>query len=277
MNTAQTVRLPDGTTVPALGQGTWRMGENADLHRQEVSALRQGLDLGLTLIDTAEMYGEGRAEELVGEAMAGRRDEVFLVSKFYPKNATEAGVPLACERSLKRLGTDVIDLYLLHWRGQVPLIETVMALEKLRDEGKIRHWGVSNLDTSDMLELNDDRCSANQVLYNLEQRGIEHDLLPWCQRQQMPLMAYCPLGQGGDLLRHPALATLAERHQATPAQIALAWVLRQAGVIAIPKAGDAGHLEENARALDLRLSEEDFALLDGAFPPPQAKSPLAII
>ena len=277
MNTAQTVRLPDGTTVPALGQGTWRMGENADLHRQEVSALRQGLDLGLTLIDTAEMYGEGRAEELVGEAMAGRRDEVFLVSKFYPKNATEAGVPLACERSLKRLGTDVIDLYLLHWRGQVPLIETVMALEKLRDEGKIRHWGVSNLDTSDMLELNDDRCSANQVLYNLEQRGIEHDLLPWCQRQQMPLMAYCPLGQGGDLLRHPALATLAERHQATPAQIALAWVLCQPGVIAIPKAGDAGHLEENARALDLRLSEEDFALLDGAFPPPQAKSPLAII
>lgn len=159
MNTAQTVRLPDGTTVPALGQGTWRMGENADLHRQEVSALRQGLDLGLTLIDTAEMYGEGRAEELVGEAIAGRRDEVFLVSKFYPKNATEAGVPLACERSLKRLGTDVIDLYLLHWRGQVPLIETVMALEKLRDEGKIRHWGVSNLDTSDMLELNDDRSN----------------------------------------------------------------------------------------------------------------------
>lgn len=277
MNTAQTVRLPDGTTVPALGQGTWRMGENADLHRQEVSALRQGLDLGLTLIDTAEMYGEGRAEELVGEAIAGRRDEVFLVSKFYPKNATEAGVPLACERSLKRLGTDVIDLYLLHWRGQVPLIETVMALEKLRDEGKIRHWGVSNLDTSDMLELGDDRCSANQVLYNLEQRGIEHDLLPWCQRQQMPVMAYCPLGQGGDLLRHPTLATLAERHQATPAQIALAWVLRQSGVIAIPKAGDAGHLEENARALDLRLTDDDLALLDGAFPPPQSKTPLAII
>ncbi|WP_434774863.1 aldo/keto reductase [Pseudomonas oryzihabitans] len=277
MNTAQTVRLPDGTTVPALGQGTWRMGENADLHRQEVSALRQGLDLGLTLIDTAEMYGEGRAEELVGEAIAGRRDEVFLVSKFYPKNATEAGVPLACERSLKRLGTDVIDLYLLHWRGQVPLIETVMALEKLRDEGKIRHWGVSNLDTSDMLELGDDRCSANQVLYNLEQRGIEHDLLPWCQGQQMPVMAYCPLGQGGDLLRHPTLATLAERHQATPAQIALAWVLRQPGVIAIPKAGDAGHLEENARALDLRLTDDDLALLDGAFPPPQSKTPLAII
>ncbi|WP_295462149.1 aldo/keto reductase [uncultured Pseudomonas sp.] len=277
MNTAQTVRLPDGTTVPALGQGTWRMGENAALHRQEVSALRQGLDLGLTLIDTAEMYADGRAEELVGEAIAGRRDDVFLVSKFYPQNATEVGVPLACERSLKRLGTDVIDLYLLHWRGQVPLIETVMALEKLRDEGKIRHWGVSNLDTADMLELADDRCSANQVLYNLEQRGIEHDLLPWCQRQQMPLMAYCPLGQGGDLLRHPTLATLAERHQATPAQIALAWVLRQPGVIAIPKARDAGHLEENARALDLHLGEDDFALLDGAFPPPQAKSPLAMV
>lgn len=271
------VTLPTGDRVPALGLGTWKMGEAPRQQAAEVAAVRLALEMGYRLIDTAEMYGEGRAEELAGEAIAGRRDEVFLVSKFYPKNATEAGVPLACERSLKRLGTDVIDLYLLHWRGQVPLIETVMALEKLRDEGKIRHWGVSNLDTSDMLELNDDRCSANQVLYNLEQRGIEHDLLPWCQRQQMPLMAYCPLGQGGDLLRHPALATLAERHQATPAQIALAWVLRQPGVIAIPKAGDAGHLEENARALDLRLSEEDFALLDGAFPPPQAKSPLAII
>ncbi|GGM24948.1 aldo/keto reductase [Pseudomonas asuensis] len=273
----KTVRLPDGTAVPALGQGTWHMGEQASERAQEIRALRRGLELGMTLIDTAEMYAEGGAESVVGEAIYGQRDSVFLVSKVYPHNASRGGVLQACERSLKRLGTDRIDLYLLHWRGGTSLSETVDAFEALREQGKILHWGVSNFDVDDMLELADDRCASNQVLYNLEERSIEFDLLPWCQRQQMPLMAYCPIGQGGSMLRHPALFTVAERLGATPAQVALAWVLRQPGVIAIPKAVRLDHIELNAKSAVLQLSEHDLALLDAAFPPPQRKQRLAMV
>jgi diketogulonate reductase-like aldo/keto reductase len=273
----KTVRLPDGSTVPALGQGTWHMGEQASERAREVHALRHGIDLGMTLIDTAEMYAEGGAEKVVAEAIKGRRDHVFIVSKVYPHNASHAGVMRACERSLQRLGTDRIDSYLLHWREDTALAETVEAFEQLREQGKILHWGVSNFDVDDMLELADDRCSANQVLYNLEARGIEFDLIPWCQRQQLPVMAYCPVGQGGKMLKHPALVTVAERLDVTPAQIALAWAMRNPGVIAIPKAVTIDHLEQNAKAASLVLSEQDLALLDAAFPAPQQKQSLAMI
>ncbi|MGH8355163.1 MAG: aldo/keto reductase [Pseudomonas sp.] len=267
----------DGAQVPALGQGTWHMGEDPRQRGRELAALRQGLELGLSLIDTAEMYGEGGAEELVGEAIAGRREQVFLVSKVYPFNASRRGIPAACERSLKRLGSDYLDLYLLHWRGDYPLAETVEAFERLREQGKIRRWGVSNLDLDDLHELAEPACATNQVLYNPEQRGIEFDLLPWCQAQGMPLMAYSPLGQGGRLLRHPALRAVAERHAASPAQVALAWALRQPGVIVIPKAVEPAHLLANAAAATLRLSAEDLATLDAAFPAPNRKRPLAMI
>lgn len=273
----KTVRLPDGTTVPALGQGTWHMGEQASAREREIHALRRGIELGMTLIDTAEMYAEGGAEHVVGEAIQGQRDSIFLVSKVYPHNANREGVLQACDRSLSRLRTDRIDLYLLHWRGRTPLSETVEAFETLRGQGKILHWGVSNFDVDDMLDLADDRCAANQVLYNLEERGIEFDLLPWCQRQQMPLMAYCPVGQGGGMLQHPALLAVAERLEVTPAQVALAWVLRQPGVIAIPKAVGLDHIEQNAKSATLQLSEHDLALLDAAFPPPQRKQRLAMV
>ncbi len=235
----------------------------------------------MTLLDTAEMYGEGSAEEVVAEAIVGRRAQVFLVTKVYPHNATRAGVPAACERSLRRLRTDVIDLYLLHWRsGSTPLAETVAAFEKLRGAGKIRHWGVSNFDVADLEELGPDAldaCATNQVLYNPEHRGIEFDLLPWCQERGMPIMAYSPVGQGGRLLQHKTLAAIARRHEATPAQVALAWVLRQPGVIAIPKAGDAEHVRANAAALKLRLTEDDLAEIDAAFPPPRRKQSLAML
>jgi diketogulonate reductase-like aldo/keto reductase len=269
-----------GAPVPVIGQGTWRMGEDAAQRRAEVAALRLGIDLGLSLIDTAEMYGEGGAEVVVGEAIAGLRDSVFLVSKVYPHNASRQGVAAACERSLQRLKSDCIDLYLLHWRGQYPLAETVEAFERLREQGKIKRWGVSNFDLDDLQELAElgaEGCATNQVLYNPEARGIEFDLLPWQQRQGMPLMAYCPLGQGGQLLRNPALRQVAERHAVTPAQVALAWALRQPGVIAIPKAVDSVHLQLNAEAASLQLNAEDLALIDAAYPAPAGKRYLQMV
>jgi diketogulonate reductase-like aldo/keto reductase len=269
-----------GAPVPVIGQGTWRMGEDAAQRRAEVAALRLGIDLGLSLIDTAEMYGEGGAEVVVGEAIAGLRDGVFLVSKVYPHNASRSGVAAACERSLQRLKSDCIDLYLLHWRGQYPLAETVEAFERLREQGKIKRWGVSNFDLDDLQELAElgaEGCATNQVLYNPEARGIEFDLLPWQQRRGMPLMAYCPLGQGGQLLRDPALRQVAERHAVTPAQVVLAWALRQPGVIVIPKAVDSVHLQLNAEAASLQLNAEDLALIDAAYPAPTGKRYLQMV
>ena len=275
----KTIKLPDGTPVPVLGQGTWKMGEGERERKDEAAALRLGIDLGLTLIDTAEMYADGRAEEVVAEAIAGQRERVFLVTKVYPHNASTKGVPAACERSLRRLGTDIIDLYLLHWRGRVPLAETVAAFEGLREVGKIRAWGVSNFDVDDLGELgaNATACATDQILYNPEYRGPEFDLLPWCQQRRLPIMAYSPVGQGGALLRHPAIAAIARRHGATPAQVCLVWVLRQEGVLAIPKASDADHVRANAAALELRLDGEDLRALDAAFPPPARKQSLAML
>lgn len=273
------VTLPGGEQVPALGLGTWRMGERHGERRNEAAVLRLGLDLGLTLIDTAEMYGEGGAEEVVREAVAGRRDEAFIVSKVYPHNASRAGAIAACERSLARLGTDRIDLYLLHWRGSYPMAETVEAFARLKHDGKIRYWGVSNFDVSDMAELlageSGRHCAANQVLYHLGQRGIEWDLLPEMQKRAIAVMAYSPLGQAS-LLGNRALTRIARRHATAPASAALAWVLRHDGVIAIPKTADPRHLIEIAAALEVRLSETDLAELDAAFPPPRRAAPLAV-
>ena len=273
------VRLPDGTEVAALGQGTWRMGEGQRTREEEADALRLGIDLGMTLIDTAEMYGEGSSEQVVGEAIRGRRDEVTLVTKVYPHNATRTGTPAACERSLRRLRVECIDIYLLHWMGAAPFTETVNAFEKLRQAGKIRAWGVSNLDTSDMVELASvsGACVTNQVLYNPEHRGIEYDLLPWCERNAIPIMAYSPVGQGGRLLRSKALRDVAERHGATPAQIAIAWSMRRTGVISIPKAGDMAHVRENAAAAAIELSPEDLRAIDAAYSAPGRKYPLAML
>ena len=270
--------LPGGGAVSAVGQGTWRMGEGRASPAEEAAALRLGLDLGLTLIDTAEMYGDGASERVVAAAMAGRRDEVFLVSKVLPGNAGRAGVKAACERSLKRLGTDRIDLYLLHWRGGTPLGETVEAFERLVAAGSIRRWGVSNLDVEDMEELPPGGgCAVNQVLYNPEHRGIEFDLLPWCRERAMPVMAYSPVGQGGGLLRAPALRRVAERRGATPAQVAIAWGLRAPGVISIPKAASAAHVRENAAAASLALEDADLAEIDAAYPPPRRKAALQML
>ncbi|WP_372396461.1 aldo/keto reductase [Azospirillum sp. HJ39] len=280
------VTLPDGTDVPALGQGTWMMAEGMMAEGRgnraaEIAALRAGIDHGLTLIDTAEMYGDGASESLVGEAIAGRRDGLFIVTKVLPSNASRTGTVKACERSLKRLGIDRIDLYLLHWRGGVPLAETVEAFETLRATGKIARWGVSNFDVDDLEELAEvadlHGCAVNQVLYNPEHRGIEYDLLPFQHTARMPAMAYSPIGQGGGLLRSPALLAVAKRHDASPAQVALAWALRQQGVIAIPKAGTAAHAVENAAALRLTLTAQDLAEIDRAYPPPRRKQPLAMI
>lgn len=275
------VTLPDGTLVPALGQGTWMMAEQPAMRRDEIAALQAGIEHGMTLIDTAEMYGDGASEELVGEAIAGRRDGLFLVTKVLPGNASRAGVLKACERSLKRLRVERIDLYLLHWRGGVALAETVEAFETLRAAGKIARWGVSNFDIDDMEELGEvadlNGCMTNQVLYNPEHRGIEFDLLPWQHTRRMPVMAYSPVGQGGGLLASPALANVAKRHGATPARIALAWALREGGVIAIPKAASAAHAVENAAAAGLTLTAQDIADIDAAFPPPRRKMPLAMI
>jgi diketogulonate reductase-like aldo/keto reductase len=272
------VRFPDGAEVPALGQGTWRMGERGD-RRREVASLRLGLDLGMTLLDTAEMYGEGAAEEVVAEAIAGRRDEAFLVSKVYPHNASRAKLPRALDASLKRLKVESLDLYLLHWRGSVPLAETVEAMEKAKAQGKIARWGVSNLDVGDLEELGGalKDCATDQVLWNLEARGVEFDLLPFCARHSMPVMAYSPVGQGGALLRHRALAAIATRHGVGPAQVALAFVLAKPGVMAIPKASDPEHARQNAAARDLTLTVEDLRDLDAAFPPPKRKRALEML
>jgi len=273
-------KLASGEAVPMLGQGTWMMGERGAQRRDEADALRLGLDLGMTLIDTAEMYGSGGAEEVVAEAMAGRREEVFLVSKVLPSNASRAGVEAACTRSLKRLKTDRIDLYLYHWRGGTPLAETIGALEQLRLSGKIRHWGVSNFDTDDMQELallpEGDKVQTNQILYNLSRRGPEFDLLPWQGARGIPTMAYSPVEQGS-LTKDRRLGAIAERHNATPAQIALAWTMRHGDVIAIPKASRPDHVRENRAAADISLTAEDHAELDKAFPPPQRKRSLEMI
>lgn len=273
------IRFANGAEVPALGQGTWNMGEKASRKQEEVRALQLGLDLGLTLIDTAEMYGEGGAEEVVGEAIAGRRDEVFIVSKVYPHNASFDGAQQACERSLRRLKTDCIDLYLLHWQGHHPLAETFDAFEALKKAGKVKAYGVSNFDLETMDEaLSYGAPATNQVLYNLSKRGIEFDLLPWARQRQMPIMAYSPLETSGReqaaLLDNPGLKAVADAHGVTPAQIALAWVLHQDGVIAIPKAVDPVHLRANRAAADIVLTNDDLAALDHAFPPPRRRRPL---
>jgi diketogulonate reductase-like aldo/keto reductase len=267
----KTVTLPSGERVPAFGQGTWRMGEDRATRAEEIATLRLGLDLGLTLIDTAEMYGEGKAEELIGEAIEGRRDEAFLVSKVYPQNASRQGAVAACERSLRRLGTDRIDLYLLHWRGNVPLAETMEAFMALEHLGKIRHYGVSNLDLSDMQELWAVPGGANvvtdQLLYNLARRGIEWDLFPWLRERRVPVMAYSPIEQA-KLVRNPKLTDFARRHGMTSAQAALAWLLANDDVIVIPKTGRRERLKENLGALDHRLTKAQLEELDRLFPPP---------
>ena len=274
------VKLPSGETVPQLGQGTWRMGESGRLRKEEVAALKLGLDLGMTLIDTAEMYGNGNAEEIVAETVEGRRDECFIVSKVLPENSTRAGTIAACERSLKRLKTDRIDLYLLHWRGSPPLAETLEAFLTLQQSGAIRYWGVSNFDVDDMEELfglaGGEGCASNQVLYNLRRRGIEVGLLPWCRERSVPIMAYSPIEQGR-LLRDRVLTGVAIRHRATPAQIALAWVLRQEDMMVIPKATTLEHVRENRAALDIALTDRDLAELDRAFPPPKGRRPLELL
>jgi diketogulonate reductase-like aldo/keto reductase len=277
----RTVRLPDGTEIPALGQGTWHMGERSGAAKAEVAALKLGIELGMMLIDTAEMYGNGGAEEVVAEAAQDQRDKLFIVSKVYPHNASRTGVAQACERSLKRLRTDRIDLYLLHWQGSHPLAETVAAFETLKSEGKIRYWGVSNFDTRDMEGLvrlaDGTNCATNQVLYHAATRGIEYDLLPWAMRHNMPLMAYSPVGQGGRLLQSKALAAVGKRHNATPAQIAIAWTMRHGNVISIPKASDQVHVRQNAAADSIELTEADLAEIDAAHPPPARKQSLEIL
>jgi len=275
-----TVRLPSGERVPQLGQGTWGMGESVRMRKDEVAALRLGIDLGLTLIDTAEMYGDGVAEEIVAEAVEGRRDQCFIVSKVLPENATRAGTIAACERSLRRLKADRIDLYLLHWRGRPRLEETLSGFEALSDAGAIRYWGVSNFDVKDTEELcaleGGTACATNQVLYNLRRRGIEAGLLPWCRGRGIPIMAYSPIEQGR-LLRDRVLTAVAIRHRATTAQIALAWALRQPDMMVIPKAATLEHVRENRAALDIRLTDQDLAELDRAFPPPKRPRPLELL
>ena len=274
------VTLRGGERVPALGQGTWHMGENRRRMAEEVAAVRLGIELGMTLIDTAEMYGSGGAEEMVARAAEGLRDDLFIVSKVYPHNASRAGVVAACERSLERLRTDRIDLYLLHWRGSIPLAETLEGFEQLRRDGKIGRYGVSNFDRADMAEWvalkGGENVAADQVLYNLSRRGPEWDLLPWCRERGIAIMAYTPLGQGS-LLHDRALAEIARRRNATPAQVALAWLLRQEGMIVIPKAARLEHVRENRGALDVVLTEEDLLALDRAFPPPKGRSSLGML
>ena len=279
----RTLLLPSGRRIPILGQGTWGMGESRSQRDDEIAALRLGLDLGMSLIDTAEMYGDGGAEEVVGEAIADRRAEVFLVSKVYPHNASRSGAVKACERSLRRLKTDYLDLYLLHWRGAVPLDETLAAFQALRESGKIRDYGVSNFDTHDMEEAmllpGADEIVTDQVLYNLVQRGIEWDLRPWCRERGIVIMAYSPIEHASDgqaaLLNNRVLKRIAARHHATPAQVALAWLLQQ-NVVVIPKASKLEHVRENRGALEITLSEEDLNELDLAFPSPRRKVPLAM-
>lgn len=276
----KTVALPSAERVSALGQGTWRMGEDRARRKEEIATLKLGLDLGLTLIDTAEMYGDGAAEQLISEAIAGRRDEAFLVSKVYPHNASRHGTQDACERSLRRLGTDRIDLYLLHWRGNVPLTETMEAFMALQRAGKIRWYGVSNVDLTDMKELwsvpGGSGVATNQVLYNLARRGIEWDLLPWLREQRIPVMAYSPIEQA-NLVRNPRLVAFAQRHGMTAAQAALAWLLAKDDIIAIPKTSQRDRLKENFAALNQSLTTLQLAELDLLFPPPAAARPLEMI
>lgn len=279
------IHFPQAQALPAIGQGTWYMGDKPMQRLDEIHALQAGIDLGLKLIDTAEMYADGGAERIVGEAIAGRRDEVYLVSKVYPWNAGGNRAIAACEASLQRLKTDYLDLYLLHWRGDIPLEETLAVMQKLQQQGKIRRWGVSNLDFDDMQELTaldgGEACATNQVLYHLASRGIEHDLLPWCQQQNMPVMAYCPLAQAGrlrsGLMNHPALNELAQQKGITVAQLLLAWVISHDGVMAIPKAGSVAHVKENAAALGVVLTDEDKTVMEKAFPAPGRKTPLDMV
>jgi diketogulonate reductase-like aldo/keto reductase len=279
------VIFSDGTALPAIGQGTWYMGENASQRKQEVAALQSGLDMGLKVIDTAEMYAEGGAEEVVGEALKGRRESAWLVSKFYPWNAGEEDAIAACERSLRRLQTDYLDLYLLHWRGNVPLEETIRAMDSLQRAGKILRWGVSNFDTDDLSELlseqGGERCAANQVLYHLASRGIEYDLLPDCQQRQIPVMAYCPLAQAGrlrqEVMTHDVLNAIAQQKGISVAQLLLAWVIRKEGVMAIPKASTMQHVVDNAAALRVTLTSDELAKINHAFPPPTSKMALDVV
>jgi len=271
------VTLPDGEQVPCLGIGTWRMGENGRKRRGEIEAVRTAIELGLTLIDTAEMYGEGGAEEVVAEAVADRRRDVFIVTKVHPRNASGANTIAACERSLKRLHSDVIDLYLLHWRSSVPLEETVGAFRQLQKDGKIRHWGVSNFDVGDMAELMqiDGGCAANQVMYHLGARGIEFDLLASLKEAGVPMMAYSPLA-AGDILENKTVNEIAESRGVSPATVALAWVLRQEQVMAIPKTSKKERVKEFRDALDLTLNVYELQGLDKAFPAPKKRTPLAM-
>ncbi len=280
-----TLPLPGGPPMPVLGLGTWRMGESGATHAAEVAALRLALDLGYRAFDTAEMYAEGGAETLLGEALSAAlhgslaREQLFVISKVYPHNASARGVAAACERSLRRLQLEHVDLYLLHWRGAVPLLETVQGFERLRQRGLIRHWGVSNFDLDDMRELSElpggAACAANQVWYSLSRRGVEFDLLPWQRARQMPLMAYSPIDQGA-LLDQAALRDMAERRGVAPAQLALAWMLAQPGVMALPKSSDLLHLQQNWQAAGLSLRVDERAELDRLFPPPRRKQALAV-
>jgi diketogulonate reductase-like aldo/keto reductase len=276
----KTIILPNGATVPALGIGTWKMGEDVRRRPSEIAALKQAIDLGMTLIDTAEMYGEGASEELIGEAIRGRRQDVFLVSKVYPHNAGRKSAVQACDRSLKRLGVEQIDLYLLHWRGSIPLAETFEVFARLAGEGKIGAYGVSNLDTDDLQEAWAIPAAKNlvtdQILYNLTRRGVEHDLLPWCREHRIPIMAYSPVEQGR-LLKNRKLIEIARGREATPAQISLAWLLAQPDVIVIPKAGDPAHVSENRMAAEIALTPSEMRELDHAFPRPQQRRPLEML
>lgn len=276
----KTVRLPSGEQVPAFGIGTWRMGDDSRTRAEDIATLRMALDLGACLIDTAEMYGEGRAESLIAEAIRGRRDEAFIVSKVYPHNASRKGAVAACDRSLKRLATDRIDLYLLHWRGSIPLAETMEAFIALRDTGKIRHFGVSNFDLDDMEELwsvpGGPEIATNQVLYNLSRRGAEWALLPWLRKQRVPTMAYSPVEQAR-LLNDRKLTDFARTHRMTPAQAALAWLLTKDDVIVIPKTSNRDRLKENLGALERPLTQQQLAELDQLFPPPKGPTSLDML
>lgn len=280
------IKLPDGTEVPAIGQGTWFLGESQAARSREVETLRTGIEAGMSLLDTAEMYGSGRAEALIGEAIQGYdRKQLFLVSKVYPQNAGRKNIFKSCMASMERMKTDYLDLYLLHWRGGIPLSETVACMEQLKKEGKIRYWGVSNFDTADMKELwsvpDGDRCAVNQVLYHVASRGIEYDLLPWMRQHGVPVMAYCPLAQAGDLkqglYRSPVLTRIAEHHQCSVSQVLLAFVLRDGDVIAIPRTGNRDHALENAAAARIVLSETERKQIDEAFPAPTKKVYLDIV
>jgi diketogulonate reductase-like aldo/keto reductase len=274
--------LPNGTPVSRLGQGAWQMGDDRSSRAAEQSALRTGLELGMNLIDTAEMYGNGRSEQLVADVIAGQREHVYIVSKVLPENASRRGAVAACEQSLKRLKTDYLDLYLLHWRGSVPFEETLEAFKALRDRGSIRHYGVSNFDVGDLEEARalqgGTDVATNQVLYNLEHRGVEWALLPWCRKQALPLMAYSPLGSDSRRLRtHPVLKAMAARLGASASRIALTWLLRQPDVVVIPKASSEAHVRDNHAALEFQISAEDLEKLDRSFPPPKGPTPLAMI